>query len=151
LSSEITLTGVPTQYGDGEGNMADGAKREPAANAAESENLSMRGNSKRENRETSKTPHSVGCKGRPEKAFSRTSGVHVFEESDDLIVPAKRANKAGPSAVAESVEGRRSREGTVPFTDRVPDTVPDSTCRLATGPRLARFCGGRVRPERGAV
>ncbi len=33
LSSEITLTGVPTPYGEGEGNMADGAKREPAANA----------------------------------------------------------------------------------------------------------------------
>ena len=26
-SSEITLTGVPTPYGEGEGNMADGAKR----------------------------------------------------------------------------------------------------------------------------
>ena len=25
LSSEITLTGVPTPYGEGEGNMADGA------------------------------------------------------------------------------------------------------------------------------
>jgi hypothetical protein len=151
LSSEITLSGVPTQYGDGEGNMADGAKREPAANAAESETLCMRGNSMRENRETSKTPYSVGWKGRPEKAFSRTSGVHVFEESDDLIIPAKRANNVGPSAAEESVEGRRSREGTVPFVDHVPDTVPDSTCRVAMGPRLALFWGGRVRPERGAV
>ena len=80
--------------------------RELSLDAAESETLSMRGNSMRENRETSKTPYSVGCKGRPQKAFSRTSGVHVFEESDDLIVPTKRTNKAGPTAAAESVEGR---------------------------------------------
>src|SRR5262249_59316738 len=77
LSSEITLSGVPTLYGEGEGNMADGAQREPAANAAESETLSMRVNSMRENRETSQTPSSEGRKGRPEKALGRTSGVHV--------------------------------------------------------------------------
>jgi hypothetical protein len=35
LSSEITLTGVPTSYGEGKGNTTDGAIREPAANAAE--------------------------------------------------------------------------------------------------------------------
>ena len=56
LSSEITLTGVPTPYGEGEGNMADGAKREPAANAAESETLSMRGNSSHEKREIPRVP-----------------------------------------------------------------------------------------------
>ncbi len=66
LSSEIASSGVPTPYDEGEGNMADGAEREPAANAAESKTLSMRGNSMRENRETSQTPNSVGCKGRPE-------------------------------------------------------------------------------------
>jgi RNA-directed DNA polymerase len=140
LTSEITLSGVPTLYGEGEGNMADGANREPTANAAESETLCMRGNSMRENRETSQTPYSVGCKGRPEKAFSRTFGVHVCEESDDLIVPAKRANKAGPTAAAESVEGRGSREGTVLLIDHVPDTAPDSMggWRQDHGPR---HCG----------
>ena len=127
LSSEITSIGVPTLYGEGEGNMKDGDKRESSRDAAESETLSMRGNSMRENRETSKTPSPVTDEGRPEKAFSRTSGVNVFEESDDLVVPAKRANKAGPWAAAELVEGRRSREGTVPIVDHVPDTVPEST------------------------
>ena len=87
--------------------MADGANREPTANAAQSETLCMCGNSMRENRETSKTPCRFGRKGRPEKAFRRTSGSHVFEESDDLIVPTKRTNKAGPTA-AESVKGRGS-------------------------------------------
>jgi len=127
LSSEITSVGVPTQYGDGEGNMKDGVKRESSRDAAESETLSMRGNSMRENRETSKAPSPATGEGRPEKAYSRTTGVNVFEESDDLVVPAKRANKVGQPATAESVEGRRSREGTVLQADHVPDTVPEPT------------------------
>src|SRR5712692_603859 len=102
LSSEITSFGVPTLYGDGEGNMKDGVNRESSGDAAESETLSMRGNSMRENRETSKAPSPVTGEGRPEKAFSRTSGVNVFEESDDLVVPAKRANNVGQQATAES-------------------------------------------------
>jgi len=44
LSSEITSFGVPTLYGDGEGNMKDGVNRESVGDAAESETLSMRGN-----------------------------------------------------------------------------------------------------------
>jgi RNA-directed DNA polymerase len=127
LSSEITSIGVPTLYGEGEGNMKDGVKRESSRDAAESETLSMRGNSMRENRETSKAPSPVTGEGRPEKANSRTSGVNVFEESDDLVVPAKRANNVGQPATAESVEGRRSREGTVLQADHVPDTVPEPT------------------------
>ncbi len=121
-------------------------------NAAESETLSMRGNSMHENRETSKTPSPVTDEGRPEKAFSRTSGMNVFEESDDLIVPAKRANKVGQPATAESVEGRGSREGMGLHADHVPDTVPETTGRLAAGPRSARpFRGRRTGPERRAV
>src|SRR5271157_1406891 len=127
LSSEITLIGVPTLYGEGEGNRKDGVNRESSGDAAESETVSMRGNSMRENRETSKTPSPVPDEGRPEKAVSRTSGVNVFEESDDLVVPAKRANNVGQPATAESVEGRRSREGTVLQADHVPDTVPEPT------------------------
>jgi hypothetical protein len=139
LSSEITSIGVPTLYGEGEGNTGDGAQREPSDDAAESKPLSMRGNSMRENRETSQTPYSDGCKGRPEKASRRTSGVHVCEESDDLILPAKRANKAGPWAAAELVEGRRSREGTAPIVDHVPDTVPESTVDVGDGTTVRPF------------
>jgi hypothetical protein len=36
LSSEITLIGVPTLYGEGEGNMKDGVNRESSGDAAES-------------------------------------------------------------------------------------------------------------------
>ena len=117
---------------------------ELSTDAAESETLSMRGNSMRENRETSKTPSRVTDEGRPEKAFSRTSGVNVFEESDDLVVPAKRANNVGQPATAESVEGRRSREGTGLHANHVPDTVPESTGRLAVGPRSARPLPGQA-------
>ena len=37
--------------------------------------------------------------------------MHVSRESDGPIVPEKRANKAGPKAAAESVEGRGSTKG----------------------------------------
>ena len=144
LSSEITLIGVPTLYGEGEGNMKDGVNRESSGDAAESETLSMRGNSMRENRETSKTPSRVTDEGRPEKAHSRTSGVNVFEESDDLVVPTKRANNVGQPATAESVEGRRSREGTGLHANHVPDTVLESTGRLAVSPRSARPLPGQA-------
>src|SRR6516164_7837439 len=96
LSSEITSIGVPTPCYEGEGNTFGGAKREPLGDAAESETLGMRGNSVRENRETPGTPAADGGAGRPEKASSLTSGMHVPGESDDLIVPTKRANNVGP-------------------------------------------------------
>jgi group II intron reverse transcriptase/maturase len=110
LSSEITLTGVPTPYGEGEGNMADGAKREPAANAAESETLSMRGNSSHEKREIRRVP-AGGAAGRPEKVYDRTSGMYARGKSDDRVVPEKPPNKGVHEAPAEVVEGRRSAKG----------------------------------------
>jgi hypothetical protein len=119
--------------------MKDDVKREPSCNAAESETLSMRGNSMRENRETPVTPLPVGGEGRPEKAASHTSGMHATGESDDLVVPAKRANKSGPLAPAESVEGRGSREGTVLYVDHVPDTAPDSTGRFGVRTTVCPF------------
>jgi len=66
----------------------------------------MDGSSHRGSRETSEVPsgdHSP--MGRLEKAVGRTANMYAAEESDDLKVPSKRANKAG-TPVAESVEGR---------------------------------------------
>ena len=51
------------------------------------------------------------AQGRSEKANCRTTDMHVSRESDGPIVPKKRANKAGPKAAAESVEGRGSTKG----------------------------------------
>ena len=84
--------------------------RKPLVDAAESKTLRMRGNSLRGNRETLGTPSPQG-EGRSGKAFCRTPDMHVSRESDDSIVPEKRANKAGPGAAAESVEGRGSTKG----------------------------------------
>ncbi len=96
LSSEIILIGVPTLCCEGEGHMQDGDMREPSGNAAESQTLSMCGNSLRENRETSEIPSSVRTRDGRRRPLGRTSGMHVSEESDDLVVPTKRANKVGP-------------------------------------------------------
>jgi len=76
----------------------------------------MRGNSLHGNRETQESSllragtQPAGGKERSEKASCRTSDMHGSGESDGLIVPKKRANKAGPSA-AESVEGRGPTKG----------------------------------------
>ena len=138
-SSEITSIGVPTPCCEGEGHRTDGATREPADHAAESETLSMCGNSMRENRDTPPLPWTVGGEGRPEKALSRTSGMHGDGESDGPIVPAKRANNVGPSSAAESVEERGPTKGNVFAVGRAPDSEPDSRVdRLEGVRRVAR-------------
>ena len=50
--------------------------------------------------------------------------MHVSRESDGPIVPKKRANKAGPTAAAESVEGRGSTKGNDASDLLAPDTEP---------------------------
>ena len=99
------------------------ANRKPPMDAAESKTLRMRGNSLHGNRETLETPAPQDA-GRSEKANRRTSDMHVPRESDGSIVPEKRANKAGPKAAAESVEGRGSTKGNATRTLLAPDTGP---------------------------
>ncbi len=127
LSSEITSIGVPTSCYEGEGHARSDVTRKSFFDAAESETLGMRGSSMRENRETPTVSSTDGGEERPEKGVSPTSGMHVVGESDDLVVPAKRANKAGPSAAAESVEGRGSTKGNVTSGGRDPDSEPDQS------------------------
>ena len=119
--------------------------------AAESETLCMRGHSRRENRETSGTPASLG-RGPVGEGSGRTPDAHVPEESDDLVVPTKRANKAGLWAAAESVEGRGSTKGNACLAGPGPDTAPGNAGRSGGqgyGPPRQR--GGLVRPEVRAV
>src|SRR5271166_4139587 len=99
------------------------ANREPPMDAAESETLRMRGNSMHGNRETLETPAPQGA-GRSGKALCRTPDMHVFRESDGPIVPEKRANKAGPKAAAESVEGRGPAKGNDTQVLLAADTAP---------------------------
>jgi RNA-directed DNA polymerase len=118
------LFGVPTLSFQGEGNTMSDDQRKTLMNAAESKTLSMRRHSLRGNRETLEIPPPDGGGGRSGKALGRTPDMHVSRESDDPIVPKKRANKAGPKAAAESVEGRGSAEGNATRTLLAPDTVP---------------------------
>ena len=100
-------------------------KCKPLMDAAESEILRMRGNSLHGNRETLETPLPENGRGRSENAYEQTSDMHVSRESDDSIVPEKRANKAGPKAAAEPVEGRESTKGNATRTLLVPDAEPE--------------------------
>src|SRR6266404_1053283 len=99
LSSEITTSACRPRPDRGKATSGV-PQREGHPGAAESETLSMRGSSMRENREAPGTPSTVGGEGRSEKVASPTSDMHVSGESDDLVVPTKRANKAGQSAAA---------------------------------------------------
>ena len=90
-------------------------RREQSFDSAESETLGMWGNSMRENREALQTPTLDGGVGRSKKAKSRNVDMHVCGESDGLIVPTKRANKADTYGLAaESAEGRRATKGNAP-------------------------------------
>src|SRR5215472_6390763 len=67
----------------------------------------MRGNSSHGNREIPAS--SIPWLDRLGKAASRTPRMHEVRNSDDLVVPGKRANKG--RRPAESVEGRGSAKG----------------------------------------
>ena len=96
--------------------MKGSVRRERSFDTAESETLGMWGNSMRENREALQTPTHDGGVGRSKKAKSRNVDMHVCGESDGLIVPTKRANKADAqdALAAESAEERRSTKGNAP-------------------------------------
>ena len=102
--------------------MRGDVNRKPLLAAAESKTLRMRGNSLHGNRETLEVPSPLGV-GRSEKAFCRTADMHASRESDDPIVPKKRANKAD-SLAAESVEERGPTKGNALPALLAPDTVP---------------------------
>ena len=123
-SSEITSIDVPTLSPVGEGHAVNSVQRELFSDVAESETLSMCGNSVHGNRETLEAPLPDGGGGRSEKACCRTTDMHVSRESDGPIVPKKRANKAGPKAAAELVEGRGSTKGNATRTLLAPDSEP---------------------------
>jgi hypothetical protein len=110
-------------------------KRKPFMDAAESKTLRMRGNSLHGNRETLETPSSDYGGGRFGKAHGRTPNMHVSRESDGSIVPKKRANRAGPMAAAEFVEGRGPTKENAARTLLAPDTAPERRDIGASGVR----------------
>src|SRR5499426_1572441 len=96
--------------------MKGSVRRERSFDTAESETLGMWGSSTRGNREAAlQTPTLPSSVGRSKKAKSRNVDMYVCRESDGLIVPEKRANKAGAGALAaKSAEGRRATKGNAP-------------------------------------
>ena len=119
LSSEISPLRVPTLSCHGEGHTRRSVTREFLLDATESETLCMDGNSHYGNRETSVVPcGDCLADGTVGEGSQPTSGMHVTEESDGLVVPEKRANKAGTPAT-ESVEERGSTKGNdIPIVTR---------------------------------
>src|SRR5262249_57068946 len=87
------------------------ATGKPISDPAQSKTLRMGGNSWHGTREIPTLPVADGATGRPEKATSRTSGMHGAGKSDGCIVPQKPPNKDGPPTSAEVVEGRRPAKG----------------------------------------
>ena len=105
--------------------MKGSVRRERSFDTAESETLGMCGNSMRENREALQTPTLDGSAGRSKKAKSRNVDMHVCGESDGLVVPTKRANKAGGYDVGSGVRrGKEGDQGERTTSALVPDTEP---------------------------
>ena len=106
--------------------MKGSVRRERSFDTAESETLGMWGNSMRENREALQTPTHDGGVGRSKKSKSRNFDMHVCGESDGLVAPTKRANKADAqdALAAESAEERRSTKGERTTSALAPDTEP---------------------------
>jgi hypothetical protein len=95
--------------------MKGSVQRERPFDAAESKTLHMHGSSMGENRETPAASAPDGGAGRSGKAKTSAPDMHGAGESDVLVVPTKRANKADAYAlVAESAEGRRATKGNAP-------------------------------------
>ena len=107
-------------------------QREFLFDATESETLCMDRSSHCGNRETSAVPVGESPAGRSVKANCRTADTHAAEESDGLIVPAKRANKTGTPA-AECVEGRGPTKG-----NEIPMATRRTLCRVLCGVCLDR-------------
>ena len=78
----------------------------------------MRGNSKRENRETPVASQRsfFDLWERSENVSDGTADMHATGESDESVVPAKPTNNGGTELLAESVEGRGSAKGNVEQT-----------------------------------
>ena len=78
---------------------------EVRASATESKNLSMRGNSKRENRESPAVSESIDAE-RSANALGGTADMHVAGQSDGSVVPTKPTNNEGAEPSAESAKER---------------------------------------------
>lgn len=105
------------------------------ADSAESQNLSMHGNSNRENRETS-TPSKQSQQGRLDRSRNVADGnldMYGVEESDGSVVPTKLANNEEP-LTSESMEGR------LPIKRNIDETNLDRAQNRVPGHKVSEVC-----------
>jgi RNA-directed DNA polymerase len=102
---------VPTPLSEAEGHTEGDAIGKPPEDPAQSETLSMRGNSLHGKREIPQVPTGLVPRGRSGKAIGRTPGMDAWGKSDDCVVPGKPPNKGEHLSPAEAVERRRSTNG----------------------------------------
>jgi RNA-directed DNA polymerase len=133
LSCEIEPSGTPTLLSEAEGNTGGSDMRELLSGPAQSETLSMCGNSLRGNREVPGIPSLDGGNGRSGKAESHNPGVYVPGKSDGCAVPKKPPNKGREYRPAEVVEERRPTKGN---TEQM--AMPRTQSRKGVSPGLQR-------------
>ena len=124
-------------------------KREPTDDATESQTLRREGHSSHGNRETSAVPcGEFLADGTVGEGVCRASNMDATEESDDLVVPEKRANNAGTPA-AESVEERGSTKGSgiQRATDRTQCRITGVTSVWMPHGRVGRLGGRPLHPR----
>ena len=89
-------------------------ERERRDDPARSKNLSMHGNSKRENREIPKPPEGDGAPGPRREGQGRKPPMNGMGKSHRPMVPTKPPNKVGQETTAEEVEGRGQAKENAP-------------------------------------
>ena len=129
---------MPTQCQHAEGEMRQGATREPWRDPARSETLSMSGNHLNRSWEISSAPVGGIATGRAGKG-NHTPAIHADEKSDAPIVPKKPSNKA---QAAERAEGRGAAKGNTGETTA--GRTPSRETAL-TGPERVRETAKRDR------
>src|SRR5262245_17337286 len=130
--------------------MKGSVTRERSFDTAESETLGMWGSSMRENREALQTPTLPSSVGRSKKAKSRNVDMHVCGESDGLIVPRKRANKARRVCVGGGVRrGKEVDQGERTTSALAPDPEPGKrvTGFVARTTSCNRAAGRQMNPR----
>ena len=105
----------------------------------------------RGNREALQTPALDGSVGRSKKAKSRNVDMDVCGESDGLIVPTKRANKADAEAFGSGVRrGKEADQGERTTSALAPDPEPGKrvTGVVARTTAVSQRAAGRYRNPR---
>ena len=139
-SCEIRLSGTPMLLSYAEGHTNGGATGKPPVGPAQSQTLSMCGNSSPGNREVPQVPVEYHTTGRPKKVYDRTFGMHACGKSDGRVVPMKPSNKGAFPASAETVEGRRPTSGNTakPAASRTQSRESNASLGLARVRQVAR-------------